>query len=351
MNAFPASYFDGITARALPVTLRLQRHDGAVHWHIDGDSFHASHDARTVRITPAARDARRFFHFPDGSSCEAACQENLDTTLASMPGSAKPRIPLSWLETHAAFVATITLLLVLGAAIGVHRALPHLSRQVADNIPPAIERSLGRSTLELLDREVLQPSRTATLRQMEIREHFSELLRKSGYTGFVHLKFRRMYDGTANALALPDGTVVVTDGLIQLAADDDQIMAVLAHELGHLHHRHSLRQLLQNSFTLLLVTSITGDTSAVGNVAAALPLAVLSAKYSRDHEREADAFALALLMDAGIPPGAFIQIMTRIEQDTRRIYQNRPPPFLSTHPPTDERLDTYRKAIDAEKPF
>jgi predicted Zn-dependent protease len=347
MSILSATYFDGITASAQPVTLSLRHETGIAVWHLEGDAIQNTHPARSVRLAPAVGSASRFLYFPDGGSCEISDAENLQRALESLHPSRPEEIAgarLRWLEKRAFLVAVAAVLFTIGAALTFHWMLPLLARGVAAAMPPSIGRTLGGGTLEALDQEILQPTWMTTVRQTEIKMRFNQLVRMSGHSGVTSIQFRRMHDGTANAFALPDGTIILTDRLILIAASDDEIMAILAHELGHLHHRHSLRQLLQDSITLLLVTSVTGDSSTLNNFAGALPRVVLSAKYSRDHEREADAFALTALTKAGIPSGAFLLIMNRIEQDTRRIYKENPPPFLSTHPPTDERLETYRKA-------
>jgi predicted Zn-dependent protease len=347
MNAFPATYFDGNTARPQPVTLAFS-HDGtAPVCELTGDNLNLRHPVSDLTLAPPTGSARRFLYLPGGASCEFDAIDGLDT--AFCPARASGGL-LRTLEKNAAIVTVFTVLLVAAAVGGVQWALPFLASKAAEAIPVSLERRLGNGTLAMLDQQIFQSSRLSNKKREEIKSLFDEIAYRSGHSTAIYLKFRRMYDGSANAFALPDGTIVITDRLVELASSNDELVAIIAHELGHLHHRHSLRQLLQNSITLLLVTSVTGDTSAIGNFAGALPLVVLSAKYSRDHEREADAFALKTMQATNVPPGAFIRIMTRIDQDTRRIHKDTPPPFLSTHPPTEERLETYRQAEAALPP-
>ena len=84
----------------------------------------------------------------------------------------------------------------------------------------------------------------------------------------------------ANAFALPNGTIVVTDDLVKLAEHDDELVAVLAHEIGHVVSRHALRRVLQDSGVMLLVAGITGDIVSISSLAAALPTLLIEAKYS-----------------------------------------------------------------------
>ena len=118
-----------------------------------------------------------------------------------------------------------------------------------------------------------------------------------------------------------------------LAENDDEIMAVLAHEIGHLHERHTMRLVLQTSVAGVLVAAVVGDVLSASSYAAALPAFLLQARYSREFETEADDFGLHLLDRAGIDREHFIRLLTRLEKG----HGSGLPGFLSTHPRTSER--------------
>ncbi len=116
----------------------------------------------------------------------------------------------------------------------------------------------------------------------------------------------------ANAFALPGGIVIVTDQLMQLAEHDDEILAVLAHEIGHVKHRHVLRGLPQDSATALIIAGVTGDVSSITPLAAAAPTFLMRAPHSREHEAEADRHALQLMQQMGMAPHHFPAILNRM---------------------------------------
>ena len=127
----------------------------------------------------------------------------------------------------------------------------------------------------------------------------------------------------ANAFALPGGIMVVTDELVKLAKNDTEIIAVLAHELGHVKRRHAFRQSIQGVLSGLVLAAITGDVSAV---ASGLPAALMQMRYSRLHELEADMFALTALQKACLPPRSFADILMRLETQMhakRTLSQNK----------------------------
>jgi len=127
----------------------------------------------------------------------------------------------------------------------------------------------------------------------------------------VELQFR---DTAPNALALPGGTIVVTDGLVKLFRADERLLAaVIAHELGHVHHRHSLRHLLEGSASALIVGALVGDVSGVSTLTVNAPILLSTLHYTRESEREADQYAFDLLRRDGRSPKDFADAMRRFE--------------------------------------
>jgi predicted Zn-dependent protease len=110
-----------------------------------------------------------------------------------------------------------------------------------------------------------------------------------------------------------------------------------------------MRHLLQGSATALIIAGVTGDIASTTSLAASAPALLLQTKYSRDFEREADAFAIALLQQTGIGPQHFASILARLEAKTRGQRRFGVPTFLSTHPPTEEREALARSGAAALK--
>jgi Tfp pilus assembly protein PilF len=150
------------------------------------------------------------------------------------------------------------------------------------------------------------------------------------------LEFRASPVIGANAFALPSGIIVMTDELVKLSRDDREVLAVLAHELGHLHHRHIMRGLLESSATALVIAGVTGDIASTTSLAAAAPTLLLRAKYSRDMEREADRYAVEMMKQAGLEPRYFGTLLARMERKSGGRRRGIPD-FLSSHPATEER--------------
>jgi Zn-dependent protease with chaperone function len=136
----------------------------------------------------------------------------------------------------------------------------------------------------------------------------------------------------------------MTDELVALAQNDDEIIAVLAHEIGHVRGRHALRMILQSAGVAAITLAVFGDVSSTSALAAALPAVLLNAKHSREFEHEADGFAKSWLREHGIPERRFDDLLCRLEKQSPAGTEVR---YLSSHPPTEERANCAAPAAPA----
>ncbi len=143
-----------------------------------------------------------------------------------------------------------------------------------------------------------------------------------------------------NAFALPDGTLVVTDQLVELAGQDDQmILGVLAHEIGHVDHDHSLRQLYRVAGMTGLIMLIAGDVGSGVEDVMTNGAALLSLSYSRDAESQADRYFGGADAEGRARPVAIARFFRLLED---KLGDRGKTSMLSTHPGTPER----QKAVE-----
>lgn len=212
--------------------------------------------------------------------------------------------------------------------------------RVAYAVPASMDSALGREALQVLDQVVFSASELDEKRQRQLLSRFDEMTQGLADEHDLRLEFRKSRYVGPNAFALPSGIIVVTDELVSLADHPNELIAILAHEIGHIRHRHALRRLLQSSGTVLLISSITGDITSITALSAALPTMLLEAKYSRAFESEADEFALQYLDDHDIPAKHFADILGRLEELSGTNSRTRD--YLATHPPTSRRLKIFK---------
>ena len=254
---------------------------------------------------------QRRIGFADGSAFITQDNDAVDALLAHSHTQLTSSIHS--LEGSFRAVALGLLILIAGVYLGVTQGIPWAAERVATQIPQDVQNRLGRDALVFLDRIILEPSELEAAEKQRLRRLAMPALVAAGFAD-TDLQFRKSIG--PNALTLPDGTIVITDELVALA-NDDQLLAVVYHELGHLEGRHILRRTLQNSFLVLGVFFLTGDVNSV-ELLLAIPTVVMNSAYSRDFEREADRYALEKLIANEIPIDSFAQIMTAFEEVAQR---------------------------------
>jgi Zn-dependent protease with chaperone function len=263
------------------------------------------------------------------------------TPAARAPGPHRAAATSQWESTPRTLLIVVAV--IVAAIIGIYWLVaPIVVNAVAARVPHGVLDSVGDQVLASLDRDLLQPSALAPGRRTSVAAAFRRLALPAELQGRIRLEFRRSDRIGANAMALPSGTIVVTDGLVALATGDDDVVAVLAHEVGHVAGRHGVRAVVQDALLSAMITLVMGDASAL---AAAAPAALLNARYSRDLEREADAYAVRALRAADVPPTRLADMLERMEAEQARQGLGGSAgalQYLSTHPTTEERLRTLR---------
>lgn len=308
--ALPASYYDGVSARARPVMLRI---DGA-RLRINGTDVERTVDLAEVQWPERTRHGLRVAHLRDGGTLQCADAAGWDAW-RQQHGQRDPlvvRLQQSWPWVLGS-LATLVMIMVALQQWG----LPVLSRAVVAATPLSVDSALGEATLQAIDGQLMQPSQLPAGEQARLRGAFTRAVATLPAQQLApwQLVFRKSRIGP-NAFALPGGTMVMTDELVQLVGADEQVItAVLAHELGHVQRRHGLRMLVQVTVLSGLAGAVLGDFSSV---LASVPVFLGHASYSREAEREADADAVRLLKAAAISPLVMVTLFDKLEQERRK---------------------------------
>lgn len=345
-------YFSGGDSRRRTATLAVA--DGRISVIDDSGGVLAGPLAlEALGVSSRLGNTPRFLRFPDGASFETADNDAIDSLLRPLrPGHGL----VHRLESSMRYVLlglAVTVAFVWGA---VRYGIPALAEITAFALPPAVSREIGEGALELLDGQVLAPSTLTGAEQARLRERFAPLIAATGAQS-LQVEFRHGQGLGANALALPSGTIVFTDQLVKLAQRDEELLAVLAHEIGHIERRHALRQVLQASALSLVVMAVTGDVSSVSSAVAAVPVLLTQLGYSRGFEYEADRYAGQVLARQGIDVAALGAMLSRLEgtrdcgaSDGCAQGEGGWQDYLSTHPPTAERLRQLGQGAAARRP-
>ena len=237
----------------------------------------------------------------------------------------------------AAGVVAIVALAVWGYVQGV----PVAARWIADALPASVEAQLGDNLLKVLDEGRLKPSALPEADRERIARRFAGMAARTAPGLEVRLEFR---SGMVNAFALPGGTIVLFDEMVELADSDERVLGVLGHELGHVAGRHSTRQLLQALGVGAIAGLVWGDFSALA-ANATLVLGVM--RYGRQFEDEADRYSLAFMRHNGLSARPLWEMFYRVEEMQEQKRRG-VPAFLSTHPGTPERLAWLWDEMEAD---
>ncbi len=146
------------------------------------------------------------------------------------------------------------------------------------------------------------------------------------------IKIHLIKESDVNAFALPGNHIIVHSALFDFAKNEEEFAGVLSHELGHIKLDHIQQKLIKEFGHTLLFTLAGGEGGQ--EIIKQILQTISSTSFDRNYEREADQFAVKVLMEMGISPERLSDFMLRMAD------QNRLPSelvFLSTHPDSRER--------------
>jgi predicted Zn-dependent protease len=159
---------------------------------------------------------------------------------------------------------------------------------------------------------------------------------------------------TINAFALPGGQVFITEALFRKLSTPGQLAGVLGHEVGHVIGRHGAEQLAQQQLTrgltgaaVLASYDPNNPRSAQNAYIATMIGQMVSLKYSRGDESEADHFGIRLMSQAGYNPQSMLKVMEILRDSSKG---HAPPEFFSTHPNPENRLEKIQAEIQQTFP-
>jgi Zn-dependent protease with chaperone function len=311
MYTLNGKWFDGKTSQQLDARCYIDS-SGITKLYLQPDRHCVfSGDFSALRVSSRLGNTPRYVYFPDGGKFECLDNDTLDQCCQQIT----PNPIQQWihkLETHWHYVAlTLGVVLLFSWAVVVY-GVPASAKHVAKVLPHQVSEFASEQTLEMLDKTFMEPSTLDEQVKQRLAESFAPVL-----AAHPDIPLRVLFrDGGrvgANAFALPDGTMIFTDQMVQLAKHDEELIAVLAHEIGHVVHHHGMRLAIQDSILAFLLVAVTGDISTTSELLVALPLILTQMAYSRDFERESDDYALAYMQAHNIEPIHFVNLMTRLE--------------------------------------
>ncbi|MGM9482711.1 M48 family metallopeptidase [Roseateles sp. NT4] len=326
-----ADWFDGRSARARPVEVWLE-----------GATLHyGEHSVAVSALTwpERQRHGQRQILLPAGGLLSFADAPAFDVwAKASGRGDS---VVVQWQQSWRLALMSVVLL-VAGLTAAYRWGLPWAVDKAVDATPLSAERAFGEQVLSRLDGDWLKHSKLDAEQQQGWRQRWADALTRARAEVPVPQRFEIHFraGGKAlgpNAFALPGGDIVITDELLELLADEpDAVMTVLAHEIGHVQHRHGLRLMLRAGAVSIVASVIIGDFSAL---LASAPAVLAGNAYSRDNEREADQYGRSLARAGGADTSRMAVFFERLAEKHKATVENSPLAIaISTHPADEERV-------------
>ena len=344
--ALAGLWFDGRTSAARRVAVQVQ--PGAAGPSLalqaaDGESLVLAHkqvrwpETWSARRTPPKvivdLGARGSLEIADAPAWQAA------VAAAGHKGSVASRMQTRWSMFAGVFVVAVA------ALLAVYRwGTPWIATQLTREVPIAWEAELSAQVMRDLDTRWLKPTQLPPERQAALRARFNalthavspDLQRYRSYQPRFVLQFRGGMP--PNAFALPGGTIVMTDAIVKLAdaqgLGDDALAGVLAHEIGHVVHRHATRLVVEQGVLNVGLGLALGDVSWLASVGGSM---LTGLSYRRGHETEADCFAVALMNHAGASTTPMADLLMKVDQGAREGEQAGFSELFSSHPATGQR--------------
>jgi len=288
-----------------------------------------------VAISSRLGDTPRILEFPGGIRCKSRDNQTIDRVLRefNLKHSRAYRIESSWrLSLAAVFVTAGFIFFMLTAGAN------YTANFLASILPQSTLDEVSEVTMEYLEDEYLYPSNLPDAKKELLQGYFDQLT--AGDERY-HLHFRASSIIGANAFALPSGDIVLTDELVKLSKDEKlrDILGVLAHEQGHVERQHSLRMAIKTAIAGAIIGYMTGDISIL---ATAIPTVLINSSYSREFEREADAYAVSKLTDMNVSTIYIANLFETLAEEYGLDSNSTGVSLISSHPLTHERISYFK---------
>ena len=344
---YAAKYYDGLTAGAQPVAITVadagivvSAEHGAVLAHWPAEEIVLAELPRAgepVRLGLEGTTARLIVDDPDV----------LETLRPVAPGL-YGRVRLSWgglarvVGWAGLAVGSIVFIMLV--------VVPALSDQLAAVTPDVVRQRIGAAALQHLpdffavDESGPPGTREAYCNDARGQNALEAMVARltADMADPPTVRLVVVNSELVNAFALPGGIVGLTKGFIDNASNAEEVAGVIAHEIGHIRHDHSVKGLYRTAAVAMLVGIVTGDFAG-GILLSGAGQWVLDSGYSRVDEQAADVYALERLYAAGIDSGGlegfFVRLLAAEETADEELLR-----FLSTHPLTRERIEDVRRA-------
>lgn len=343
----PGRYHDGLVASVTDVTCLLSEtlvviidrtSKAAVASWPAADVFplHGRRDELRIGVTGKPYGARLVF----------SGYESARLARSALPALAEKHRQDSGRQFRLMGLATVALASVVVAYL---YGVPLLAGRITGLIPPSWEQQFGDKVAQQVEASLTEEggfeicdADPGSLANRAIARFANAALDGAGSPFSPDVKVVR--STVPNAFALPGGKAFYFSALLDATESPDEFAGVLAHELGHVVHRHAMQQLIASAGTGLLIGFILGDMTGI-SIAGGLGAVLVDSHFSREEEAQADQFSADTARRLGFSPTGLVRLLERVAEDDAF---SKALALLSTHPLTEERRRALERAAVAD---
>lgn len=227
---------------------------------------------------------------------------------------------------------------LIGSLVGSYLyILPWFAEKISIQIPISMEIKFG----EMMYENTISHYKKIDSLTVRVNNFVKDIDFKTDYPIDVTV----VQENEINAFAMPGGHIVIYDKLLRQMKSKDELAALLAHEVSHVHYRHSLKSIFRSLSGYLAISLLLNDLNGIAAVLAENSDMLVNLSYSRSLEQEADEKAVEILRANNINLYGLLDLLTLLEKGNT---DSEPFELLSTHPLTKERIAFAKKMANKQ---
>lgn len=340
MYNFSVRYHDGRLSIAHDATLTLMPDHWLIHYRDPSGELTSVRWALPGIVTDENFSNLFIFRYGEFPQQTIECKE------ASLPETLKRRYSekvffrkriTDIFKLNNSTIVAVALAVLMLMGLGYWFGLPWLAGAVASRFPVGTEVRMGDTMYENM------------IRAYEVDERLTvvtnDFAKAIDFKTHYPIRITVVKDKEANAFALPGGRIVVFDGILRKMHTKEELAALLAHEVSHVHYRHSLRNIFRSLGGYLFLSLLLNDVNGVVTVLADNSNALANLTYSRELETEADSKGMAIFKANELDLKGFVDLFTVLKSSHDDVESLK---LLSTHPLTAERLRVAEEMVKGQ---
>jgi len=225
-------------------------------------------------------------------------------------------------------------------------AIPGMTNAVADRIPAKWEEKIGQNYFEGYIKHSVKELDPEERKALDtISERLLTAVPDQPYTFRIYVHPSKM----VNAFALPGGTIVVFQGLINATETPEELAGVLAHEFQHVLKRHSMRNIVRSEAINIFATIVSGNSDSLTNIILQAGGIMEFLRYSRELETQADEEGMKMMLATRIDPRGMVRVFEKLEEEHHRQLEEMKKDTKKADPKEKNSKEKPAKEKDSDK--